>query len=695
MLEAILLLRIAVRNLFASFLNVIIGGIVLVGTFAFVVGSSLISNIDSAMSKSITGSVGGHLQVFSAKSKDDLALFNNWGYPDLAVIPDFSKVKTSLLTIPNVQAVVPMGLNGAFLPYGNSVDQALEKLRQAENKRLAGDRSPELAAKIAALKDHVQQMVRVIQTGYQKFAAISNDQVSDPRATEAIAKAGAPEFWASFDRDPLASLEFLENRISSLVPDADFAYLSYLGTDLDAFAKSFDRMQIVDGERVPTGHRGLLLSKYAYEEQFKLKIAHRLDKIHEALVDEGKRIDRDPNLRQLVKQNRNQTREIILQLDSISSKEMTERVQQFLHRQETDLSKLLTQLFDTDDTNFGERYTFFYKELAPLLELYRLKPGEMMTIKSFTKSGFVTSINLKVYGTFQFKGLEKSGLAGAISLMDLVSFRDLYGFLSPDKLAEMKAIQKESGAQILDRDRAEAELFGGTSSVSQAKEVKIDENARLAPPTKHHIDTDTAFTQEEIEKGVALNAALILKDPSKMYETLHEVEKVSERDGLDLKVFTWQKAAGNLGQFVMVAKLVLYIAVFIIFIVAVVIINNAVMMATLQRSREIGTMRAIGAQRPFVLSMVLTETSLLGVIFGAIGAFLGTVFIHYFGQHGIPANNEFLYFFFAGPRLYTTFGWSSLIWAFAIILVVTTFSALYPAVIATRVSPIQAMASED
>jgi len=194
---------------------------------------------------------------------------------------------------------------------------------------------------------------------------------------------------------------------------------------------------------------------------------------------------------------------------------------------------------------------------------------------------------------------------------------------------------------------------------------------------------------------MALNAALILKDPSRLKETMKAVEEASARDGLDLKVMTWQQAAGNLGQFVLVAKLVLYVAVGIIFIVGVVIINNAVMMATLQRAREIGTMRAIGAQRPFVLSMVLVETLCLGLVFGTIGALLGGGIISLLNHKGIPANNEFLYFFFSGPRLFPTLGASSLIGAFFIIVLVTTLSALYPAIQATRVSPIQAMASDD
>jgi ABC-type antimicrobial peptide transport system permease subunit len=162
-----------------------------------------------------------------------------------------------------------------------------------------------------------------------------------------------------------------------------------------------------------------------------------------------------------------------------------------------------------------------------------------------------------------------------------------------------------------------------------------------------------------------------------------------------LKVIDWQKAAGNLGQFVLVAKAILYIATAIIFVVALVIINNAVVMATLQRVREIGTMRAIGAQRSFVLAMVLIETVVLGLVFGTVGSSLGSVFVLWLGHAGVPAGNEFLYFFFSGPRLYPGLSVGSLIGSFVVVLLVTCISALYPAVMATRVQPIQAMASED
>jgi ABC-type antimicrobial peptide transport system permease subunit len=150
------------------------------------------------------------------------------------------------------------------------------------------------------------------------------------------------------------------------------------------------------------------------------------------------------------------------------------------------------------------------------------------------------------------------------------------------------------------------------------------------------------------------------------------------------------------GQFVTLARLVLYTAVLIIFAVALVIINNAMVMATLQRVKEIGTMRAIGAQRRFVLIMLIVETVAVGIAFGAVGAGLGAAIVWLIGARGgIPATNDQLYFFFSGPSLVPHLGTASLAVSLAIVLVVSIASGLYPALIAARVSPLEAMQSED
>ncbi len=458
-------------------------------------------------------------------------------------------------------------------------------------------------------------------------------------------------------------------------------------------------MEIVDGTRVPKGQRGMLLAKFFYEDQMKLKNARRFDKIYEALTTGGKKIATDEELTRFVRENKSQTRDIELQLDGIGTTKATQKLQAFLGSTEGDLSKLLSTFFDTDDANFKDRYAFFYKEIAPMIQLYRVPIGGLLTIRAFSRSGYQHSVNIKVFGTFSFKGLEKSPLAGNTNLVDLMSFRDLFGYLTADKLAELKEIQRETGAKAVTRENAEADLFGGDATVvTEAKQDAIDTDAQLSHEARKYRQQDLAnrvYTQSEIETGVVLNAAIMLKDPERTEETIARINATSSENHLGIKAIGWKEASGFLGKMIGVFAVLLFIGVVAIVFIAVIIIFGAMVMATIQRTQMIGTMRAIGAQREFVLQMVLIESVMLGVVFGGAGVLLSVAFMSVWHSVGMAAPNDVAYFFFSGPRLYPDYSTTTLFAAFFLVLTVTLVSTLAPAWMASRISPLRAMQSDE
>jgi ABC-type lipoprotein release transport system permease subunit len=704
--------QIALRNLLASKINLLVGGLIFAGTLVFVVIGSLLDSLSAAMSKSVIGSVAGHVQIYSAKSKDELALFGNFGNDsDLAAVTQFPKIEQALSKLPNVQVVVPMGVSGALIQSGNTVDQVLEKLRGLYKARdgevPAG--APKLTKaeydeQIDAAKNHVRQMVHVLQDDADKAKAIADESKLDPDAIAALKRALGNEFWEHFDDDAYGSLEFLENKIAPQVADSNMVFLRYLGTDLDKFQQSFDRMKIVDGSPVPKGQRGFLIAKFVYEEQMKLKTARRLDKIHDQLTAGTRTIATDSEFQRYVKECQAQTRDIILQLDSIKSRQMATKLQEFLgvKQDSPDLQPLLVKLFELDDQNFEKRYKFFYDEIAPMVELYKVRVGDTLTIKAFTRSGYVKNVNMKVYGTFSFEGIEKSPLAGAFSLMDLMSFRDLYGYLTNDNQEELKQIAAETGAKQVDRENAEEELFGGGGKevVATATAGVIDENKEMSGTAKKLRTEDLIrriYTQQEIDSGVVLNAAVLLKDgsPVAVEQALKDIQKISDDEKLELKAVSWQQASGLLGQLIDVFKKMLWVSVLLIFMVAAIIIFLAMMTTTLQRTQVFGTLRAIGAQGDFVLNMVLFEAVLLGLVFAGVGLVAGTLIVGAISNKGIPAMNDYAYFFFSGPRLLPTLTSSNLVLAVVIVLVTTTIAAVIPAIMAMLVSPLRAMQSAE
>ena len=706
---ASVLLLIAFRNLFASRVRTaIVGGIIGLGAVLVVFGTAVVDSLNAGMARSIQGSLAGHLQLYRKDSPDPLQVYGGMmGSSRLEPIRDFAVVKRVVEAVPNVKAVVPMGIDRAFVSSGNVFDVALEKLRADARERLAalgpaGEVPAELDFRWRARKAHVRRMITLLHEELGEARKLVDvppaERAERARQWADLERADSEEFWGAFDRDPLTGLEFLENRIAPLQADGGFMFIRYVGTDLAAFQGAFDRMKIVEGRPVPPGQRGILLGKFYAEEYLKLKHARRLDKIREAR-EHGRLIAKDEELQRWVKENSTQTRDILLQLDPAQAELAADALRRFLPSTEQDLGKLLPIFFRTDDATFDPRYRFFYDRLAPLLQLYMFRVGDTITIKAAAKSGYMNAVNVKVYGLVAFEGLEKSNLASIFSIMDLQSFRDLYGWVTPEKEAEIAALKKEAGLSDLDRASAEAELFGGGAP---AAPVVTHAGAIPDAPVRHERrarDADLfsrVYTQDEIDRGVVLNAAVLLGDPRRLKETRAALQAAVDRAGLPLTVIDWKEAAGSLGQYMTGLQFALYGSAFILFAIALVIMNNAMVMAMLQRVKEIGTMRAVGAQRRFVLLMSLVESIAIGLAFGVAGALVGAALV--LGVRlagGFPTTNDQLQFLFSGPTLLPRLGGGGFAVALTIVVAVSIASGIYPAILATRITPLEAMQSED
>ncbi len=707
------LLQIAFRNLFASRVKTaIMGGIIGLGSLLVVFGTAVVDSLNAGMARSIQGSLTGHLQLYRKDSPDSLQVFGGMtGTSRLEPMEDFAEVKRVVTGVPNVKAVVPMGIDRAFVSSGNLMDVALEKLR-ADAKELFPPRTgapavtsapPEKIGQWRARKAHVRRMISILHEELGQARVLVDVPPSEQAERAAhwadLERADSDPFWNGFDRDPYGGLEFLENHIAPLQTDGGFMFIRYMGTDLEAFRKAFDRMEVVEGTPVPPGRRGILLGKFYAEEFLKLKHARRLDKIRDARA-RGRRIATDEELQRWVKENASQTRDILLQLDPSQAEQASAKLRAFLGTPEQDLAKLLPIFFQTDDSSFDARDRFFYHELAPLLQLYAFRVGDVITIKAAAKSGYMNAVNVKIYGVVAFKGLEDSNLASIFTLMDLQSFRDLYGWVTPDKAAEIAEIKKRAGLTDLGRDEAEASLFGGEPS----SPATAERHAAAIPDVtvnreRRGRDEDLfsrVYSQDDIDRGVVMNVAVILHDPRKLRETEAAIQAAVDRAGLPLTVIDWKQAAGTLGQTMTGLQVALYGSAFILFAIALVIMNNAMVMAMLQRVKEIGTMRAIGAQRRFVLLMSVIESMAIGLAFGLAGAAVagGLVgLVRVLG--GIRTASPQLQFLFSGPTLIPRFAGSGLAVALAIVILVSVLSGIYPAILATRITPLEAMQSED
>jgi ABC-type lipoprotein release transport system permease subunit len=160
--------------------------------------------------------------------------------------------------------------------------------------------------------------------------------------------------------------------------------------------------------------------------------------------------------------------------------------------------------------------------------------------------------------------------------------------------------------------------------------------------------------------------------------------------GQKLDVTTADDEMGQFKQFINALKLVSTILVSVLMVVVVIGILNTLAIAIRERTREIGTLRAIGMHRRKVLWLFVLETLLLGLLGTAAGALVASAVAGLVNAAAF-ALPEAVQVFLAQERLRFLLQPSTLLGDVLLLSLVTVVASLFPARRAARLKPITAM----
>ena len=207
-------------------------------------------------------------------------------------------------------------------------------------------------------------------------------------------------------------------------------------------------------------------------------------------------------------------------------------------------------------------------------------------------------------------------------------------------------------------------------------------------------DTTTRERLNVADTGAWHSIVVRLDDPTRVKQTVAELNAWFAAEGIEAQAGDWQKAAGPYAQSVDVLRIVFTIAIIILAVVAVIIIMNTLVVSVIERTGEIGTMRALGAGKGFVRKMFAAETVTLALGFGVIGIVLSFIAVGIINAIGIEASNPFLEILFGGKVLRTIVEPLSVFSALILITIVGLAASIYPVSVALRIQPVQAMQTE-
>jgi putative ABC transport system permease protein len=287
------------------------------------------------------------------------------------------------------------------------------------------------------------------------------------------------------------------------------------------------------------------------------------------------------------------------------------------------------------------------------------RAGEAVTLLGVTEGG-VNSVRSRIAGIFEPE--RYSSVFNYINFVDAETYATLYDYSGVAALPT-----------ALDESLAAAE--GGEDAIF----------ALAGDPGAGPID----LSKLEAERLTgATMIAVRLKDSGRAREA---IAALTSDSGLGIKVADWAQASGFYAQISAGLQAFIFLATALVFLVVAMIFMNTLIINVTERTAEIGTMRAIGAERSFVRGVFLAEALALNLGSALVGLAAAAIAALAFSRGGVVLPDLVSQFLVGGgPIPIRISAWPFLAGILAV-AAVSVLATLYPVSVATSITPLKAM----
>ncbi len=211
-------------------------------------------------------------------------------------------------------------------------------------------------------------------------------------------------------------------------------------------------------------------------------------------------------------------------------------------------------------------------------------------------------------------------------------------------------------------------------------------------------EQDFGENSVDAEAEVAKSESLVwsylvikLKKASRTKALIRHLNHVFNQRDWPVQAANWRTAAGGNVAMVFFLRLIMNIGIILILLTGFIVVANTLMISSLSRMTETGTLRAIGARRGFILIQFFWETALLTLTAGILGCLLGSAFCFLVNMAGIELHNSLLVQLFGGNALRCTLLPSNISLCMGVTVALTFIGWYFPVRIAMEANPIVAM----
>ena len=303
-----------------------------------------------------------------------------------------------------------------------------------------------------------------------------------------------------------------------------------------------------------------------------------------------------------------------------------------------------------------------------------------------------TDIRLGIKGIVRYNALNH--IWGHFGLVDIESYRTCLGYISAKDKASLEL--SDDDKSLLEDDGTDLDnLFSSdgmmTDNVFASTSVAAVETV---PSTTVASAEQPEAVVTDLDDGAYNLVLVLLKDHEKLDEKVKLLNERLKAANLGVRAISWKKAIGAIGSMAVLIKSALFLFVMFLFFVAIIIIVNTLSMAALERTSEIGMMRAVGARKGFISTMFLGETALLSFFFGGLGIVVGYSVVRILAALKFTSDNDMVQLLFGGDTFHPLLSGGDIMLAIIQLAFVTLLAVVYPMSVARSITPLDAITRE-
>lgn len=311
-----------------------------------------------------------------------------------------------------------------------------------------------------------------------------------------------------------------------------------------------------------------------------------------------------------------------------------------------------------------------------------LKVGDTILVRSFDfVSGHGNTAEVTVAGFFRPKTAD--GVMEKLAYMDITSVRAVQGMTAGAAVAE----QIPDSIDLMLSEKSDDDLFLDDPDIEDAA---VSDDFDMSAVDSLLGDTSMRDKLNMPDEDAWHHITVKLHNSSDTAAVIQELTDWFAEEKIDGRAVNWVKAAQQHTDTLYVFRQFFTIVLIIFAVVLFLVIMNTMVVSVIERTREIGTMRAIGAGKGFVRALFLTETTLLSIIGVSVGLVLTSAIIAVLNAADITITNS-LFMALLGKHFNVSIDFLSALKSLAMVLVAGFAANLYPMRLALRVSPLKAM----